>query len=69
MKQDGQNGHNDSDAMWVRNTLIFRQWEDMKKDILLHKWLESEKAGHDIGMDHATFNWMIKSGSDTPNKG
>lgn len=31
----------------------------MKKDILLHKWYQSEKAGRDIGWDHATVDWMI----------
>ena len=52
----------DIDACWLRNTLIFRQWESMKSEILLHKWYESEKAGHDIGWDRAAVDWMIRYG-------
>lgn len=34
----------------------------MKSEILLHKWYESEKAGHDIGWDRAAVDWMIRHG-------
>lgn len=50
------------DVEWVRNTLIYRKWESMRRDILLHKWYESEKAGYDIGWDRAVIDWMIKYG-------
>lgn len=26
-------------------------------EILRHKWIESEKAGHDIGFEAALFDW------------
>jgi len=29
-----------------------------KKEIDLHKWLESEKAGHDIGKNRAVISWI-----------
>jgi len=47
---------------WVRNTRLFRRWEEMKQQIQLHKWYESEKAGHDIGWERATVDWMIRFG-------
>jgi hypothetical protein len=27
---------------------------------LRHKWLESEKLGHDIGFERALLDWMLK---------
>ena len=56
------NAMRDLDACWVKNTLLFRQWDNMKKEILLHKYYESEKAGHDIGWDRAAIDWMIRFG-------
>lgn len=63
MSDGRQYGCADSDVTWVRNTLIYRRWEAMRRDILLHKWYESEKAGYDIGWDRAVIDWMIKHGS------
>ena len=47
---------------WVLNTRLFREWEEMKREIQLHKWYESEKAGHDIGWERASVDWMIRHG-------
>jgi len=44
---------------WVNHTLLFKRWSAMKREILLHKWYESEKAGHDVGWEKAATNWMI----------
>jgi hypothetical protein len=30
------------------------------KELELHKWLESEKAGYDIGMERARLDWYCK---------
>ena len=30
------------------------------EEILRHKWLESEKAGQDIGFEKALLDWVIK---------
>ena len=48
---------------WVHGTLLFQRWEEMKREILLHKWYESEKAGYDIGWERARVDWMLKYGS------
>ena len=29
-----------------------------RDEILRHKWIESEKAGHDIGFEAALFDWV-----------
>ena len=30
-----------------------------RKEILRHKWIESEKAGRDIGFDVALIDWTV----------
>ena len=29
-----------------------------REEILRHKWLESEKVGHDIGLEQTLFDWI-----------
>lgn len=48
------------ETAWIANTLLFRHWESMKEEILLHKWYESEKVGHDIGWERAKVDWLIR---------
>jgi len=33
-------------------------------EILKHKWIESEKLGHDVGELYAAQDWIVKYGSD-----
>lgn len=47
---------------WIKNTLLYRQWEQMKREIQLHKWYESQKAGYDIGWERAVIDWLIRYG-------
>jgi hypothetical protein len=51
---------------WIKTTRLVRQWEDMKREIALHKYYESEKAGHDIGWERATIDWIIHFGGKRP---
>ena len=44
----------------VRNSLLYRHFQAQRDEIMRHKWLESEKAGHDIGFDRAHADWTIK---------
>lgn len=48
--------------LWLQQTALFRVWSDMKREILLHKWYESERAGFDIGWDRAAVDWMVRYG-------
>ncbi len=50
---------------FLERTQLFRRWQAMKKEILLHKWYESEKAGYDVGWDRAATNWMIHHSTRT----
>ncbi len=48
----------------LRNSLLYRQFQAEREEILKHKWYESEKAGHDIGFDRALTDWTIKYRSE-----
>lgn len=37
---------------------LYREYLAEREEILRHKWLESEKAGYDIGWDRALYDWM-----------
>ncbi len=40
-------------------TRLYRAFAAERDEILRHKWLESEKAGHDIGFEEALVDWII----------
>jgi len=35
-----------------------------REEILKHKWIESEKAGDDIGFERALIDWIMKHRSN-----
>lgn len=47
-------------AEFVTNSSLYKEFLAEREEILRHKWLESEKAGHDIGFEHALLDWIIK---------
>lgn len=36
----------------------------MREELLRHKWIESEKAGHDVGVENALIDWLSKHRKD-----
>lgn len=44
----------------VRNSSLYREFQAEREEILKHKWIESEKAGYDIGFERALIDWIIK---------
>jgi hypothetical protein len=44
----------------VKNSLIYREFEAEREEIMKHKWLESEKAGRDIGFETALMDWILR---------
>ena len=48
----------------LKNSLLYRNYENQLHEILKHKWIESEKAGHDIGFNCALIDWLIKHGRE-----
>lgn len=44
----------------VKNSSLYREFQAEREEILKHKWVESEKAGYDIGFERALTEWIIK---------
>jgi len=45
---------------FFKNSDLYREFLAEREEILRHKWLESEKAGNDIGFEQALMEWMSK---------
>ena len=58
MSNNTQNVLNGNDL--VKNSSLYREFQAERDEILRHKWIESEKAGHDIGFERALTDWIIK---------
>ncbi|HTD13769.1 MAG TPA: hypothetical protein VK673_01225 [Chthoniobacterales bacterium] len=44
----------------VNNSALYKEFLAEREEILCHKWIESEKAGHDIGFERALIDWIVK---------
>ena len=44
----------------LKNSSLYREFQAEREEILKHKWIESEKAGRDIGFEQALTDWIIK---------
>ena len=44
----------------VRNSSLYKEFLAERAEILRHKWIESEKAGFDIGFDRALMDWIVR---------
>ena len=44
----------------LANTTLYREFQAERDEILRHKWLESEKAGRDVGFEFALTDWNLK---------
>jgi hypothetical protein len=49
-----------SDKNLVENSSLYREFLAEREEILRHKWIESEKAGEDIGFERALLDWIVK---------
>lgn len=45
---------------FVKNSSLYKEFQAELDEILKHKWLESEKAGRDIGFEQALTDWIMK---------
>ena len=43
----------------LKNSTLYREFLAEREEIMRHKWLESEKAGSDIGFEEALTNWIV----------
>lgn len=52
------------DSNLVTNSELYKEFLAEREEILRHKWIESEKAGHDIGFEKALLDWIVNYRSD-----
>jgi hypothetical protein len=44
----------------LKESLLYKEFVAERDEILRHKWIESEKAGHDIGFEKALLDWVLR---------
>ena len=59
-----KNESNSESKQIVMNSALYREFLAEREEILRHKWLESEKAGHDVGFERALLDWIVKHRSN-----
>jgi hypothetical protein len=59
MTSEGQNDPMPNSTIIARSSL-YQEFLAEREEILKHKWLESEKAGFDIGFERALLDWIRK---------
>jgi hypothetical protein len=47
-------------SQFVKNSVLYKEFLAEREEILKHKWIESEKAGRDIGFEKALLDWIVK---------
>jgi hypothetical protein len=58
LRHMSSNSNDGSDL--VKNSSLYREFQAEREEILKHKWIESEKAGYDIGFEQALTDWIVK---------
>ena len=39
---------------------LYQEFLAERAEVLRHKWIESEKVGHDIGFEKALLDWIVQ---------
>ena len=48
----------------LESSNLYKEFIREREEILKHKWLESEKVGHDIGFEKALLSWVFNHRED-----
>ena len=65
MKEESDMPASEADqAQFVRESALYKEFLAERAEILKHKWIESEKAGKDIGFERALLDWIVKHRSN-----
>jgi hypothetical protein len=57
MADDTKDSNSGNDLL--KKSSLYKEFQAEREEILRHKWLESEKAGRDIGFDRALTDWIV----------
>ena len=44
----------------VNSSALYKEFLAGRREILCHRWIESEKTGYDIGFERALIDWVVK---------
>ncbi len=58
MKENTPSNCGSSRGDFAKNSGLYKEFLAEREEILKHKWLESEKVGHDIGFEKALLDWI-----------
>ncbi len=65
MKEERDMPSSEADqAQFVKESALYKEFLAERAEILKHKWIESEKAGKDIGFERALLDWSVKHRSN-----
>ena len=65
MKEEAEMPSSEADqAQFVKESALYKEFLAERAEILKHKWIESEKAGKDIGFERALLDWIVKHRSN-----
>lgn len=69
MKENGEMPPTqEAESQLVKNSSLYKEFLAEREEILKHKWIESEKAGKDIGFEKALLDWIVKHRSNWRDK-
>ncbi len=51
---------NSGSREFVKQSSLYQEFLAEREEILKHKWIESERLGHDIGFERALLDWIRK---------
>jgi hypothetical protein len=69
MKNNGaMDSSQEEQSQFVKNSVLYKEFLAEREEILKHKWIESEKAGTDIGFEKALLDWILKHRSNWRDK-
>lgn len=43
----------------LTDTALYKHFLELRKEVLKHKWIESEKAHRDVGFEYALVDWVV----------
>lgn len=43
----------------LKHSTLYQEFQAERNEIMRHKWIESEKAGYDIGFERALTDWIV----------
>lgn len=64
MKEPAEGTADEANAQFLKNSVLYKELLAEREEILKHKWIESEKAGADIGFEKALLDWIVKHRSN-----